>query len=129
MKTFLLVACVLLLAPLCLWAQVTVGRIEIQIDVELPSESARGQRGALVEVYDLVVEGYKDRFLTIGLQAVKESSQFMPYDYTMVLAFSEKYNLIISIREFDLGNSPLLSTNGSFVPMRTMPYWNGICPP
>ena len=72
----------------------TVGRIEIQNDVKLPSEPASGQKGAVVEVCDLVIEGYNDRFLTIALQAIKESPRFVPHDYTMMLADSDLHRCL-----------------------------------
>ena len=79
--------------PSYLFSQVTYGSIEIEQDVELISDSIRGQKGIIVEVRDLVVRGYEGRFLTIAVQIYKDSPRFMPVDYMMTSADSDNFEI------------------------------------
>lgn len=105
MKYRVFAALFIIMMPAFLPAQVTIGRMEIQTDTVLTSAAKGGRQGIVVDVYDLTVKGYKDRFLTIAVQAVKESTQFIPYDYTMMLADKDVFR--IDKLTFEIENNEL----------------------
>lgn len=95
MNKLIIYACIFtaLLIPSYLFSQVTFGSIDVEQDATPISDPIQGQTGIIVEVRDLNIKGYKDRFLTIAVQIYKDSTRFMPVDYMMTSADSNDFKI------------------------------------